>query len=62
MIIEITIAPDGTVKTKVQGGCGRSCKDATKPIRDALGETVEDRSLPEYYEQQQAGTRVKGGA
>jgi len=47
-IVEITFAPDGSVETKVKGGCGKGCKDATKAIREALGQTVEDKELPEY--------------
>ena len=59
--LEITIAPDGTVTTRVKGGHGRSCRDATKAIRDALGTTVEDRALPEYHEQATETERVKLG-
>lgn len=59
MTIEITIAPDGAVTTRVKDGCGKSCADATKPIRDALGETTEDRKLPEYHEQASDRGRVK---
>ncbi len=62
MLIEITIDAEGKVTTRVKGGCGKSCKDATKAIREALGETVEDRALPEYYESAQDQARVKGGA
>lgn len=60
MEIEITIDVDGNVTSKVVGGCGSSCKDATKAIRDALGVTIEDRTLPEYYQQPQR-TALKGG-
>lgn len=59
--IEITIAADGTVITRVKGGVGASCKDATKAIRDALGTTTEDRKLPEYYADAKATATVKGG-
>lgn len=59
-IIEITIEPDGKVTTSVKGGCGASCKDATKPIRDALGETVEDKTLPEYHLRSAQRSQVKG--
>lgn len=62
MQIKITITADGKVTTKVSGACGKSCADATKPIRDALGVTTEDRKLPAYYEQARQGSRVKGGA
>lgn len=60
MEIEITIDVDGNVTSKVVGGCGSSCKDATKVIRDALGVTIEDRNLPEFY-QQAPRVPVKGG-
>lgn len=59
--IEITIAPDGTVTTNVKGGQGRSCKDATKAIREALGVTTEDRALPEFYAENKDRVRVGGG-
>lgn len=61
MEIIIKIAPDGTVETRVVGGCGKSCKDATKPLRDALGLTTEDRNLPEYHQQETEGDRVRSG-
>jgi len=62
-VIEITIEPDGTVTTAVKNGCGASCKDATKAIRDALGVTVEDRTLPEFHLRSTTAQRsqVKGG-
>ena len=59
--LEILIAPDGTVTTRVKGGRGRSCRDATKAIRDALGATIEDRALPAYHEQVTETERVKLG-
>ena len=59
--LEILIAPDGTVTTRVRGGHGRSCRDATKAIRDAIGATTEDRALPEYHEQVTEADRVRQG-
>lgn len=60
--IEIVIAPDGSVTTRVKGGCGKSCRDATKAIREALGQTTDDRNLPEYYEQVSETDRVRSGS
>lgn len=60
--IEITIAPDGTITTRVKGAKGKGCRDLTKALRDALGTTVEDRATSEYYEQAAEGVRIKGGA
>lgn len=59
--LEILIAPDGTVTTRVKNGHGRSCRDATKAIRDALGATTEDRALPEYHEHATETETVKQG-
>lgn len=59
--LEILVAPDGTVTTRVRGGHGRSCRDATKAIRDAIGATTEDRALPEYHEQATEADRVRQG-
>jgi hypothetical protein len=61
MEIRITFAQDGTVTTQVVGGCGKSCKDLTAPIREALGETTEDRTLPEYHAEERVGTPVRRG-
>lgn len=57
--IEITFAPDGTTTTRVKGGQGRSCRDLTKAIRDAIGRTTEDRALPEYHQHTTETDRVR---
>ncbi len=59
MDIEITIKPDGSVTTRVNGGHGHSCRDATKAIREAIGATTEDKVLPEFYEQVAETDRVR---
>jgi len=58
--VEVVVMPDGTVTTKVLGGRGRSCRDATKALRDALGQTTEDRTLPEFYEETTQTNTVRG--
>lgn len=57
--IEITIAPDGTITTKVKGHAGKGCRDLTKALRDALGTTVEDRTTSEYYAEVKAGEKAR---
>jgi hypothetical protein len=57
--VEIVIAADGTVTTRVVGGQGRTCRDATKALRDAIGQTTEDRALPEFYQEATQGDRVR---
>lgn len=59
--IEVTIEPDGTIITKVIGGRGWTCRDATKALREALGTTVEDKTLPEFFQTVTTGATVKQG-
>ena len=59
--IEITVAPDGTITTKVKGAKGKGCRDWTKALRDALGVTTEDRTTSEYYEQATERVGVRQG-
>lgn len=59
--IEVTIEPDGTVKTRVVGGRGWSCRNATQALRDAIGLTTEDKPLPEFFQQQVANPTIKQG-
>lgn len=61
MEIQVTITPDGQITTRVVGGCGPSCKDLTAPIREALGATVEDRTLPEYHAEPETVRTRQGG-
>ena len=60
--IEVTIEPDGTVVTKVIGGRGWTCRDATKALREALGVTVEDKPLPEFFQQVTDKATIKHGS
>jgi hypothetical protein len=57
--VEIVIALDGTVTTRVVGGHGRTCRDATKALRDAIGQTTEDRALPGFYQEATQTDRVR---
>jgi hypothetical protein len=57
--VEVVVMPDGSITTKVLGGHGRSCRDATKALRDALGQTTEDRALPEFYEESTQANTVR---
>lgn len=50
-IICITIETNGNVVTEVNGVRGKSCKELTKQITEALskGARVEEKIKPEYY-------------
>jgi hypothetical protein len=47
--VKVTISPDGEVKVEVNGVKGRSCKDLTKQLEAALGETMGSRKKPDYF-------------
>lgn len=49
-VIEITVGPQGQTKIKTKGFVGRSCKDATREIEQALG-VVESETLTAEYHQ-----------
>lgn len=55
--IIIDVAPDGTTKITTKGFKGKSCKEATKAIEEALGTVVNDIPTPEMHVHEQ--TRVK---
>ena len=48
--IEVEIAPDGTITTTTRGVKGRSCRDVTKFLTDALGTVVESKNTGEFLE------------
>ena len=61
--IEVTIPVSGegvTIETK--GFTGAACKDATKPLEDALGVAVADTVTREFYQQAGAKQTAKAGA
>ena len=60
MKLKVTIKPDGSVTTKVEGGQGASCKNASAWLEKAIGQTTADAKLPEYFETATDGATVKG--
>lgn len=53
--IEVTIGPDGRVSLMVRGLKGKGCLELTKPLEEALGAEIEERTYTsEYYTVQSA--------
>lgn len=48
--LKIAVSPKGRVSVEVIGGRGESCLDATRAIEEALGDVVERRKKPEFYQ------------
>ena len=57
--ITITISPTGQTTVATSGYRGKSCKDATRQLEQALGTVESDRKSPEYYQPQATGQQVQ---
>ncbi len=47
--IEITIAPDGRSNVETKGFTGSSCRDASRWIERALGNTIREQLTHEFH-------------
>ncbi len=50
--IIVLIDPDGNTEIEVQGMTGRSCRDATKALEEALGIVTQTTNTEDYYRQE----------
>lgn len=48
--IEITIASDGQTKLETHGYSGSACREASRPLIEALGLATNDRSTADFYQ------------
>jgi hypothetical protein len=60
--IEITVSPEGATSIKTSGFKGSSCRDATRDLERALGISVRESLLPEFYVQSQSGEQIRQGS
>lgn len=59
--ILVTISPDGAVEVKVQGHSGPGCRDLTRQLEEALGQTKADRMTAEYHQPERQTSRQQQG-
>ena len=48
-IIEVVISPTGETKVETKGFAGAACKEASKFIERALGQSICEKPTPEFY-------------
>jgi hypothetical protein len=60
--IEITVDSEGGVSVKTKGFTGSSCKDASRFIEQALGQSSHETLLPEYFQQTHASDQIRQGS
>ncbi len=58
--IEIVINADGTLESTVGGVAGPTCHELTQWL-EQLGNVVEDRSTPEFYQVETLGNTLTTG-
>jgi hypothetical protein len=59
--VKVTVSPDGSVvEMDAEGFTGGQCEDLMKRTMDMLGNVIEKKRKPEYYNQ--GGSGVKLGA
>ncbi len=51
--LEVVITPTGEVQITVKGVKGKSCEDLSRQIEAELGEVLERKRTPEYYQAQE---------
>lgn len=59
--IEIIVSPKGETTVQTKGFTGSSCKDASKFIEQALGETTGEKLTAEFYQTVNAQQQVNQG-
>ena len=59
--IEITVHSEGGVSVKTKGFTGSSCKDASRFIEQALGQSSHETLVPEYFQQTGTSNQIQQG-
>ena len=57
--IIVDVSPEGKVNISTKGFAGKSCKEATKAMEDALGAVVKDVETPEMHQQEAVRTKAR---
>lgn len=53
-VIEVLIAPDGSVKVAALGFSGSACEAATRALEQSLGRVVSDDRTSDFYREEKA--------
>ena len=54
--IEIVVTPTGETKVETKGFTGSSCRDASRFIEQALGQSTGEKLTAEFHQRQSAET------
>jgi hypothetical protein len=59
--IIVSISPEGEVEVSVKGHAGTGCKDLTRQLEAALGQTTADTKTAEYHLPEHQASRQRAG-
>ena len=60
-IIEIIVAPDGKSRLETKGFVGVACREMSRFLEQALGQSVQEQLKPEFYTQQSEAQPAREG-
>jgi Protein of unknown function (DUF2997) len=58
-IIRVIVSPKGETKVETKGFSGGECREASRFIEHALGQSVGEQFTAEFYQEQAAEQQVK---
>jgi hypothetical protein len=60
--IEIIVSPKGETQIETKGFSGNECRDASRFIEQALGQSVHEQLTAEFHQQQSQQQQLQEGA
>lgn len=60
-MIEIIVTPAGETKLETKGFAGRSCRDASRFLEEALGHRTGETLTAEFHQQTQSTDQIQQG-
>ena len=49
-VIEVIVSPEGDTRVETKGYTGAECREATRFLETALGETASEKLKPEFHQ------------
>ncbi len=59
--IEIMVSPAGETRVETKGFAGRSCRDASRFIEEALGQRTGETLTAEFHQQAHSSGQIQQG-
>jgi len=60
-IIEIVFAPNGQSRVETKGFTGAECRDASRFIEQAIGQSMQEIAKPEFYQTASSQQQIPQG-